>query len=123
MTDQELDKCMAAVMGWHLIAQRALTPRDNLYWADNRNELTVFDYDWRPTESIRDASMVVKKIYETWVFSKRQAFLRALQNVVSESIFGLTKTHLSPQKIAWPDLFFHITPKDICLAAKRVMEL
>ena len=118
MEDQELDKSMAVVMGWHLVAQRALTPRDNLYWANTLDELTVFDYDWHPTESISDAMQVVEKIYKTWIFSKRQAFLRALQDVVSESISDLTEE----QKVAWPDLFFYITPKAICLAIERVME-
>lgn len=120
MTDQELDKCMAVVMGWHLVEQRALTPRDNLYWADTLNKLMVFDYDWSPTESISDAMQVVERIHETWTFSKRRAFLGALQDVVSEGISGLTERG---QKIAWPDLFFYITPKAICLAAERVMEL
>lgn len=110
MTNKELDKEMAKLMGWQyldVVKMYLISQNPDDYKDEN---------DWHPTESISDAFQVVEKIHETWIFSKRQAFLKALQEVVSNGIVELTK---SKQMIAWPDLLFYITPKAICLAAKK----
>lgn len=112
--NRELDKWIAEnVMGWRYHIRFA--PESWL-------EAGIFKVEvkkWHPTKSTSDAFQVVEKIHETWLFSKRQAYLMALQKIVSNAIVGLTEVD---QIIAWPDLFFYITPKAICLAAKKVIE-
>jgi hypothetical protein len=53
---------------------------------------------------------VVKKMQRN-LFSKRNEFLKQLQYAVTD------KTELEGYYIAWPDVFWHVTPEAICKAA------
>ena len=71
MNNRELDKWIAEnVMGWKLKKQVALTPRDDWYWVDSKEEFKISNYDWHPTESISDAFQVVEKMVEKGYYTE-----------------------------------------------------
>lgn len=61
---------------------------------------------------ISDAWLVVDKIHAC-LFSRRQDFLHWLQILTIHQVKGTGDV----TTIAWPDVFFHITPETICKAA------
>ncbi len=93
---KELDRAIEAeVFGY---PQGVLSPQPQPYSTD-----------------ISAAWQVVEKIHKE-LFYCRQSFLRWLKVQTTQEIVGTGEI----VSIAWPDVFFHITPERICKAALLV---
>lgn len=68
------------------------------------------------SSSIAHAWLVVEEMRKR-VFSKRKLFLDNLQNVATNAV-GLPEGKV----VAWPDVFWYVTPRAICEAALAALE-
>jgi len=117
MTDRELDALVAEkVMGWKL--KHVNDPVMAVIfanWVDENDVGIITPDEWKPSTDISAAWQVVEKMHAL-LFSRRREFLRYLQEAVTSDEM-VTKG----QYIAWPDVFWFITPRAICLAALKAM--
>lgn len=109
MDNTEINRLMAVhVMGWHL------SPGGEDWLNDDaRRESKV--YSWTPTTNIADAFQVRDKVH-SWLFSKRLAFKRSLQHIISERVGSDIGALVHTEEI-----ILLVQPKDICLAALNVV--
>lgn len=70
------------------------------------------------SSSLDAAWIVVEHIRKTLLLSKREQFLRELQLLVTD----VSDQNEPYAFIAWPDVFFFITPAIICQAALKVVD-
>ena len=104
----DVDDSMAKIMGWE--KRTAFFDICNTeFWYDG-DERQIIANAWHPSTNIAQTWQVLKKIKKSWLFSRRQAFLKTLQCEIS-------KEYLEYEVINWPDLIFFITPLAICKAA------
>lgn len=119
-SNEELDVMVAGhVMGWQWTSypwydgttKQLLTREGKVHSGDDFNYLEgdrILPWDMPIySESFPDAWEVFKTV-EKQLFSKRRKFLDELQN--------LTRTP-DGDKIAWPDVLWHLTADKICRAA------
>lgn len=126
MTDTELTRQLAALLGWEVVGPDVATEydfsREQLYIDQRGRYYHRTDEgwaEWRPLTDMNDAWMIVTKLRDAWTAATEGVsgldpdFPRPFDDTC---FFDLLRRNADRR---WPWAFLYVTPRAICLAALK----